>query len=122
MSKHDLIAVVDDDLSVRESLLDLAPMLGYEVLAFACPEDFLQSDRMAQTRCLILDVTMPGMSGPELLAELKLRGQQIPVIFITGHRDQKLRARLLRLGAVDCLFKPFSDSALEAAVSRALPS
>jgi FixJ family two-component response regulator len=114
-----LISVVDDDESVRESLPDLLREFGFEVEAFASAEEFLGSDRMGETRCLILDVAMPGMSGPDLLRELIVRQRHIPIIFITAHGDQATRPRLIAQGAVDCLLKPFSDTALRAALDVA---
>ena len=115
-----LVAVIDDDESVRESLPDLLRESGYAVQAFASAEDFLASGDLGLTRCLILDVAMPGMSGPELQRELQRRGKAIPVVFITAHGDETIRPRLLAQGAVDCLFKPFSATALLAAISSAL--
>ena len=117
-----LVSVVDDDESVRESLPDLLKEFGFNVRAFSSAEEFLQSDSVGQTRCLILDVAMPGMTGPELHRELVRRGQPIPVVFITAHRDEAVRPRLIQQGAVDCLYKPFSDAALQAALSSALRS
>jgi FixJ family two-component response regulator len=116
-----LVAIVDDDESVRESLPDLLREFGYGVQAFASAEDFLASGD-PRTRCLILDIAMPGMSGPELKQELQRRGKAIPIVFITANSDETVRPHLLELGAVDCLFKPFSDTALLAAVSSALPA
>ena len=115
-----LVSVVDDDESVRESLPDLLRELGFEVEAFSSAEEFLASDSIGQTRCLILDVAMPGMSGPDLQRELARRGREIPIVFITAHRDEAVRPRLLEQGAVECLFKPFSDTALLEAVNAAL--
>jgi len=117
-----LVSVVDDDESVRESLPDLLKEFGYTAQAFSSAEQFLASDYIGRTECLILDVAMPGMSGPDLHRELTLRGQQIPVIFITAHRDESTRPRLLAEGAVECLFKPFSDTALLDALTAALRS
>lgn len=115
-----LVSVVDDDVSVRESLPDLLREFGYSAQAFSSAEAFLASDYVDQTRCLILDVSMsPGMSGPDLQRELSRRGQQIPIIFITAQRDETIRARLLERGAVECLFKPFSDIALLEALHAA---
>ena len=107
-----LVSVVDDDESVRESLPDLLKEFGFAARAFSSPEEFLASDCIGQTRCLILDIAMPGMTGPGLQQELKLRRQEIPIIFITAQRDEAVRSRLLEQGAVECLFKPFSDTAL----------
>ena len=116
-----LVSVVDDDESVRESLPDLLGELGFVARSFASAEEFLVSDSVRDTRCLILDIVMPGMSGPELQRELDLRGQSIPTIFVTGQGDERVRARLLQQGAVECLFKPFSDQDLQAALDAALP-
>ena len=107
-----LISVVDDDESVRESLPDLLNEFGYSVRAFSSPLEFLASDALEQTRCLILDVAMPGMTGIELQAELKQRDSQIPIIFITATRDETIRARVVELGAVACLTKPFTEADL----------
>src|SRR5215813_8975536 len=115
-----LISVVDDDESVRESLPDLLREFGFEAQAFSSAEEFLASDCIGQTRCLILDVAMPGISGPDLQQELMRRRQEIPIIFITAHENETVRRRLLEDGAVECLFKPFSESALLEALDAAL--
>jgi FixJ family two-component response regulator len=120
MLHRPLVAVVDDDESVRESLPDLLKELGYAARTFSSAEGFLESDCVGLTRCLILDVVMPGASGPELQQELTVRGQEIPIIFITAQGDESIRTRLLELGAVECLFKPFSDTALFEALNAAL--
>jgi FixJ family two-component response regulator len=117
---HSLVSVVDDDESVRESLPDLLKEFGFAARAFSSPEEFLASGCVLQTKCLILDIAMPGMSGPDLQRELKLRGQEIPIIFITASTDKSARPRLLEQGAVECLFKPFSDTALLEALNAAL--
>lgn len=95
-------------------------MLGYSARPFASAEAFLTSDALTDTECLILDVSMPGMSGPELQSELRRRGLQIPIIFVTAHCDQNLRADLLARGAVECLLKPFSEHDLRVALDRAV--
>ncbi len=115
-----LVSVVDDDESVRESLPDLLSEFGFAARTFSSPEDFLASDSVGQTKCLILDIAMPGMSGPDLQQELKRRGCDIPIIFITASTDKTVRPRLLEQGAVECLFKPFSDTALLEALRVAL--
>jgi FixJ family two-component response regulator len=115
-----LISVVDDDESVRESLPDLLKEFGFAVQAFSSAEEFLASDYLGQTRCLVLDVAMPGMSGPDLQQELTRRRQEIPIVFITAQRDETVRPRLLQRGAVECLFKPFSEMALLDALNAAL--
>jgi FixJ family two-component response regulator len=120
MGKPPLVSVVDDDESVRESLPDLLREFGFAVQAFSSAEEFLASDYLGQTRCLVLDVAMPGMSGPDLQQELARRRQEIPIVFITAHRDEHVRPRLLERGAVACLFKPFSETALLEALNAAL--
>jgi FixJ family two-component response regulator len=120
ISRAALVSVVDDDESVRESLPDLVRELGFDAAAFASAEEFLASDHAGRTRCLLLDVAMPGMSGPELQRELARRGCAIPIVFITAQQDERVAPRLLAAGAVACLFKPFSDTALHDAVTAAL--
>ncbi|PBB96848.1 two-component system response regulator [Mesorhizobium sp. WSM3862] len=114
-----LVAVVDDDESVRESLPDLLIELGYRPAVFSSAESFLASDGMDNAECLLLDVAMPGMTGPELLQELAGLGRAIPVIFITAQRGDTVRQDLIGLGAIDCLFKPFGDTELKSALSLA---
>lgn len=115
-----LVVVVDDDESVRESLPDLLKEFGFTALTFSSANEFLASNTIDRTKCLVLDIAMPGMSGFDLQKELKSRGSKIPVIFITGQNDESLRMRALDQGAVDVLFKPFSDVALRAALSKAV--
>ena len=115
-----LVSVVDDDESVRESLPDLLRELGFSVRAFSSAEEFLTSDCIDETKCMILDISMPGMTGPDLQQELKQRGQKTPIIFITAQRDETIRSQVLRQGATECLFKPFSDTDLLHALNSAL--
>jgi FixJ family two-component response regulator len=115
------VAVIDDDESVRESLPDLLRQYGYAAVAFASADQFLATARCRDFDCLILDIAMPGMSGPELQRELERRGETVPVIFITGHADTNVRATLRREGAVDVLIKPFSAEDLLSALKAALP-
>ncbi len=115
-----LLSVVDDDESVRESLPDLLRELGFDARAFSSAEGFLASDCVNQTKCLILDVFMPGMTGPDLQRELKIRRQPIPIIFMTARQNETVRPQVLDQGAVECLFKPFSDTALLKAINAAL--
>jgi len=118
-SARAIVAVVDDDESVRESLPDLLKTLGYIARAFASAEDFLGSADIGETGCLILDITMPGMSGLDLRQELKRRGYDIPTIFITAQKDEAVHAGLTGQDIVACLFKPFSDTALLEALNTA---
>ena len=120
MNKRPLVAVVDDSESVRESLPDLLEQVGFSVETFASAEEFLASNAADKTRCLILDVGLPGMSGPDLQQELTRLGKAIPIVFITAQGDKSLHPRLVALGAVTCLFKPFSDTALLEAVEVAV--
>jgi FixJ family two-component response regulator len=117
-----LVSVVDDDESVRESLPDLLNELGFAVRAFKSAEEFLESDVVLRTGCLILDIAMPGMSGPELQRELKRRRITTPIIFVTAHQDEAVRKNTIDQGAVACLLKPFSDTALLNALNAALRS
>jgi FixJ family two-component response regulator len=118
--EHLLVSIVDDDESVRESLPDLLREFGFAARAFSSAEEFLASNFIEQTKCLLLDITMPGMSGPDLQQELKRRRQEIPIVFITAQRDETVRSRLIEHGAVECLFKPFSETALHEALTTAL--
>ena len=115
-----LLSVVDDDESVRESLPDLLREFGFAARAFSSAQEFLSSDYVNETRCLILDVAMPGMSGLDLQQELKHRGKEIPIIFITGQKDEDIRKQAFTQGAVKFLYKPFSDDVLLDAVNAAL--
>jgi len=114
------VCIVDDDESVREALPDLLREFGFTVEAFASAREFLASAVIDDTRCLILDIAMPGMSGPELQRELQSRGKHLPIVFITAHADHDVRSRMLAQGAIECLFKPFSESALLGAIDTAL--
>jgi FixJ family two-component response regulator len=114
------VSVVDDDESVRESLPDLLREFGFAPHAFSSAEEFLASGSVGETRCLILDFAMPGMTGLELQHELKIRGHKIPIIFITAQKDEAIRARAFEQGAADFLLKPFSDTALFAALNTVL--
>jgi FixJ family two-component response regulator len=115
-----LLSVVDDDEMLRESLPDLLREFGFRARAFSSGQEFLLSNYVRETRCLILDVAMPGMSGLEVQQELKRLGQTIPVIFITGQKDEEIRKQAFSQGAVEFLYKPFSDNALLEAVNAAL--
>jgi FixJ family two-component response regulator len=118
--KRPLLSVVDDDESVRESMPDLLKEFGFAARAFSSGKEFLSSGCVDETSCLILDISMPGMSGPELQQELKRRGKEIPIIFITAGRDQTICAQVLNQGAAGYLLKPLSDADLLAAIQTAL--
>jgi FixJ family two-component response regulator len=118
--RRSLVTVIDDDRSVRESLPELLRESGYDVETFASAEEFLVSGDPGRSGCLILDMAMPGMSGPELQRELQRRGHSVRVVFITAHGDGATLPRLLQEGAVACLFKPFTERALLDAVGTAL--
>lgn len=121
MVKRLLVSVVDDDESVRESLPDLLKEFGFVVQAFSSAEEFLASDYVRETKCLILDIGLPGKSGPDLQRDLARQKLAIPIIFITAQEAVAVRTRANLRGAVDCLVKPFSDTALKAALDVALP-
>jgi FixJ family two-component response regulator len=120
MRDRSLVAVVDDDESVRESLPELLRQFGFAAEVFSSAEAFLASNVVGETSCLLLDIGMAGMSGPDLRQELMRRRHDIPVVFITARADESVRARLLGEGAVECLFKPFSEMALLDALNTAL--
>ena len=119
-AERSLVSVIDDDESVRESLPDLLRQFGFAALAFPSAEAFLESHFVGTTRCLVLDVAMPGMSGLDLQQELMRRRWAIPIVFITATGDQTIRPRVLAQGAVECLAKPFSETALLEALNAAL--
>jgi FixJ family two-component response regulator len=120
METRSLVSVVDDDESVRESLPDLLREFGFAARAFQSAEEFLASDCVGETKCLVLDIAMPGMTGLELQQALQVRAREMPIVFITAHHDEALRPRLLAQGASACLFKPFSETALLNALNVAL--
>ena len=115
-----LVSVVDDDQSVRESLPDLLSQFGCNTHTFASAKEFLASGSIEKTKCLLLDIVMPGMSGLDFQHELRRRGHAIPIIFITACGDKAIRPRVLQQGAIACLFKPFSDTDLLEALNKAL--
>ena len=118
-----MISIVDDDASVREAMLGLVRSLGFDAATFSSAEDFLQSDQIDDTSCLITDVQMPGLSGVELQSVLNARGAHMPMIFITAFPEDRIRRCVLEAGAVGFLSKPFSESLLiehlETALGRA---
>ena len=122
MAEPPLISIIDDDESVREALWGLVRSVGFAVSTFASAEEFVNSDQLGNADCLILDVCMPGMSGIELQRQLVAASSAVPVIFITAHEDEGLRAQALRGGAEAFLIKPFSEEALLNAIHAALNS
>ena len=115
-----MISIVDDDAAVRETTQALVRSLGYNTMTFASAEEFLQSERVHDTSCLITDVQMPGLSGVELQSLLLARGHQTPIIFVTGFPEEKIRARALEAGAVGFLSKPFDEERLIDCLNQAL--
>jgi FixJ family two-component response regulator len=113
-----LVAIIDDDEAVRESLLDLLEVSGYSVETFASATEFLESPRTLDVRCLVLDISMPGISGIDLNKELKRRNIAIPVVFMTGHAQEALIREVNRVGI--CLLKPFAGTELRTAIETAL--
>ncbi len=117
-----LVAIVDDDNSMRSALQGLLRSAEFPSQSFASAEEFLQSGQQHQIACLIADIRMPGMSGLELQAKLNAERCRIPIIFITAHGDEKMRMQALRAGAVEFMAKPFDDGALLESVRVALES
>jgi FixJ family two-component response regulator len=120
ITARSLVSVVDDDESVRESLPDLLREFGFAANSFSSAEEFLSSNSIDETRCLVLDIAMPGMSGLDLQQELERSGQRIPIVFMTAHKEKAIQSRAFKQGAVSLLLKPFSDTALFEAVKAAL--
>lgn len=120
VSERPLVSLVDDDESVRESLPDLLKEFGFAARAFSSAVEFLLSDSVGQTKCLILDVAMRGMTGLDLQLELRRRGHQIPVVFISGQKDETIREQAFKQGAIKFLYKPFSDTTLLEALNEAI--
>jgi len=119
-TKAALVAIVDDDESMRSALQGMLKSVGLASEAFASAEEFLKSGQQKKTACLITDIRMPGMSGLELQARLNAERCKIPTIFITAHGDTKMRMQALRAGAVEFLAKPFDDEVLLESVRAAL--
>ena len=117
-----LVAIVDDDDSMRSALQGLLQSAEFSSQSFASAEEFLQSGQQHQIACLIADIRMPGMSGLELQAQLNAERCRVPIIFITAHGDEKMRMQALRAGAVEFMAKPFDDGALLESIRAALES
>lgn len=122
MSERNLVSIVDDDEYVREALPDLLRSFGLEAEPFSSAAEFLASASLDRTGCLVLDVNMPGMTGPELQCELARRRCVIPIVFITANADESLGPKLMGRGANAFLKKPFSEAVLIGAVNDALAS
>jgi FixJ family two-component response regulator len=120
MSKKPVISIVDDDPSVREGTMDLLNSMGFIIETFQRADDFLKSNRLGSTSCLIVDVQMPGMTGLELYNHLVASGKVVPTILITAFPDDRDRARALRAGVFCYLTKPFNDNELLACIQSAL--
>jgi len=118
--KPKLVAIVDDDESIRSSLLGLMKALDFHSQAFESAEEYLKSGQQGNTACLITDIRLPGISGLELQSQLNADRHRIPIIFITGHGDEKVRMQALRAGAVEFLMKPFDDQAMIDSIRAAL--
>ena len=117
-----MVAIVDDDESIRSALFGLMKAIGLPARTFASAEEFLDSNEQRRTGCLIADIRMPGMSGLELQATLNAADCRIPIIFVTAHGDEKMRLQALRAGALELVAKPFNHEALVARVRAALGS
>jgi FixJ family two-component response regulator len=115
-----IVAAVDDDFRVRESIESLVESAGYTPLVFASAEDFLRSESLAATVCLITDVRMPGMDGLELQRRVMLENPALPVVFISAHYDNEIRQRALARGAIGFLYKPFDAADLLGVIRPAL--
>jgi FixJ family two-component response regulator len=120
LSKTPIVSIVDDDESVREATKGLVRSLGYSAATFASAEEFLSSDHLSETSCLIADVQMPGLNGPDLQHYLVTQGHCIPIIFVTAYPEERIRARVLKAGAIDFLSKPFSEESLIGCLDTAL--
>ena len=120
MNSDVMISIVDDDPSVREATRELLRSLGYSTAAFASADEFLGSDQLKQTACVISDIQMPGLSGAELQRRLLADGHKMPIIFITAFPDERTRKRVLSAGAVCYLSKPYSEESLIACLGAAL--
>lgn len=120
MAKTHVISIIDDDPSVREATQSLVRSLGYSAQAFSSAEEYLESDRVGNSACVITDLHMPGMSGVDLQDRLIAEGYRIPVIFVTAYFEERVRARVMDAGAFGFLRKPFSDESLIECLDKAL--
>jgi FixJ family two-component response regulator len=115
-----VIAIVDDDERVRDAIQTLVRSLGYHASAFASAEEYLKSEKIHDTSCIVTDVQMPGMSGVDLQGHLAAQGHSIPIIFITAYRNDSVRARAMKAGAIGFLNKPFSEDHFIGCIEKAL--
>lgn len=122
MARSRVISIIDDDPSVREATQCLVRSLGYSAQAFSSAEEYLESDRLQDSSCVITDLHMPGMSGAELQDHLLAEGHQIPIIFVTAYYEEGVRARVMDAGAFGFLRKPFADENLIECLDKALAS
>ena len=120
MPQAPVISIVDDDESVREATKGLVRSLGYTAVTFGSAEEFLSSERMPETSCIIADVQMPGVSGVEMQDRLIAEGHRLPVIFITAFPEDRVRERALEAGAIGYLSKPFNEEHLIGCLDKAL--
>ncbi|HET7545996.1 MAG TPA: response regulator [Polyangiaceae bacterium] len=119
MSERTRISIVDDDESCRESLHALLKSLDFDVQIFTSAEELLASQAWLGCACLVVDATLPGVSGPELQAQLRAENRSVPLIFVTGYDDDELKKRVLTAGAIDCLCKPYEEEALLSSLEKA---
>jgi FixJ family two-component response regulator len=120
LAKSHVISIIDDDPSVREATQSLIRSLGYDAQVFASAEEYLQSDKLNDSSCLITDLHMPGMSGTDLQDRLIADGYEIPIIFVTAYYEDRVRDRVMDAGAFGFLRKPFNDESLIACLDKAL--
>ncbi len=120
MAKSRVISIIDDDPSVREATQSLVRSLGYATRVFASAEEYLESDQIRNSSCVITDLHMPGMSGTDLRDRLLADGYRIPIIFMTAYYEDGIRARVMNAGAIGFLRKPFADASLIECLDKAL--
>ena len=116
------IAVIDDDLRVLESLMNLLASCGYKAEGYCSAEEFLESGMIERTSCLVLDVNMPGMGGLKLQSHLESTGRHVPIVFVTAFTEDRIRVKAMEAGAICFLAKPFRDGDLLDGVRSALQS
>lgn len=120
MARSRVITIIDDDPYVREATQCLVRSLGYSAQVFSSAEEYLESDQIQDSSCVITDLHMPGMSGADLQERLRAEGREIPIIFITAYFEERVRARVMDAGACGFLRKPFADESLIECLDKAL--